>query len=479
MKFFFASNIFGQDFFSLTRRIVNKLNIYYAQLLMKKYKKVVSNSVEVDGNNEELRIFLPDDIFTQIKEVEFYDFQGFLGKDFLVRNYKFSGNYLVINFSEIPVAGQMAVLISTDQGKFIIKYCNEKLEFGQWKILSGFFHNLIVTPKSNGLVRPVRRQILIKKFAIGANLAIDIPLLKIDDVAILSKDSNTLSKINYKIKKGTLFINTDTLPLVDGQLFEILIISEGNHYRIFQPSGMLLDESKRYQRINDSMKYIYISEDGYLYFYCLNEEQKYRLSSTQRWEADAISINGGEIRILFNNIPFILSEDTIIARRYKKIMPFAYRIDQNELILSPKDANFKMLGDFPYTLEVKHDNKNNVGYTPIRLRQSKKEDADGESLFSKIYLTNSPIEIINWEALPVVGVVQDNLVFIKSNDLDATIKKVLAEYKERPVYTNITNGISDKKLRNVYKKIRVVYWKRGNLLINDVSVSSIVDHLVR
>lgn len=163
----------------------------------------------------------------------------------------------------------------------------------------------------------------------------------------------------------------------------------------------------------------------------------------------------------------------------QNIIPFNYMINKNVLILKPRQSDIKMLGDFPYTLAVRHDNKGTIDYTPVRLRQSRTENINSNVTIDKIYLTNSPIEVVKWGALPVVGIVRENLVFVKSNSLDATIKKVLAEYKERPVYTNITNGISEKKLRNAYKKIRVVYKKQGELLINDVSVSSIVDHLVR
>ena len=479
MKNFFVSKIFVQDSFSLTKRTINRFKLFYAHLFMKRYKKIVSTSVEVDKKNKELCIFLPDDILTQIKKVEFYDFQGFLGRHFSFRDYKISGNYLVINFRKMPVAGQMAILVSTAQGTFVIKYCNEKLEFGQWKILSGFGNKLIVTPKSNGLVRPKRQQVLIKQFSIDNDLVMDIPSINIDDIAILNKNVGTFTKINYEIKKGSLFIDINKLPLIGGQLYEILIISGKNHYRIFQPSGVFLDEHRRYQRINNSMKYVYISDEGYLYFYCLNQEQMNRLSSAQKWEAEDISVSGDEVRLSFNVIPLLLNDDTVVVKRYQNIIPFNYMINKNVLILKPRQSDIKMLGDFPYTLAVRHDNKGTIDYTPVRLRQSRTENINSNVTIDKIYLTNSPIEVVKWGALPVVGIVRENLVFVKSNSLDATIKKVLAEYKERPVYTNITNGISEKKLRNAYKKIRVVYKKQGELLINDVSVSSIVDYLVR
>src|SRR5699024_2382363 len=140
------------------------------------------------------------------------------------------------------------------------------------------------------------------------------------------------------------------------------------------------------------------------------QEQMNRLSSAQKWEAEDISVSGDEVRLSFNVIPLLLNDDTVVVKRYQNIIPFNYMINKNVLILKPRQSDIKMLGDFPYTLAVRHDNKGTIDYTPVRLRQSRTENINSNVTIDKIYLTNSPIEVVKWGALPVVGIVRENLV---------------------------------------------------------------------
>lgn len=475
------SKIFNMSIFNDLSRIFKKMKVLYKQLAMNQYAEIVVSLVEMGPDKSELKIFLPNNITNKIKEIKFYDFQGYLGDLGTFPEYRVFNDHLTIDFSKMPVAGIMAILVSTESGNFVLKYTGGKLHFGQWLISSGLKNNFIITPYSNGTVRPKRRQLLVKSLTIEDYMVLDIPFIRIDSVILLNEIDDSFKTINYELNGRTLVIDINNLPSIKGDKFQFIVRSGETNYRLFYPYSLISNHRiTHYKLSNDIVKCIYSSDSGYLMFHCLTNKEQICLINEDKWKANLMVIEDNEIKLSFEQTPIMLKEDKIIARRYSNVIEFNYVFLKNVLTLKPKAMDFNLVEGFPYILEVIHNINDEIIHDPIKLVNTiKTEDGYKELSSEKIYLTNNPMENVSWQPLQITSEIHNDLIFIKSSEENCDIQKIFARYKERPVYTNITQGIDIDNLKIAYKTIRIVYKKNGLLLLDDINVTSVLDSLFK
>lgn len=451
------------------KSIPSGLKDRYSQLSTVKYSQIAAESVQVNAKKTEIKIGLPVSVIKDIQDVKFYDSKGTLGEINSFKSYKIVKNAVIINLGKMPVAGKLTVLIVTDKRILTVKYKGKASNFGQWRLTSGVRNNLIVTPWSNGVIRPYRRQIVIKNFTlVDKKLVVETPVLKVDDVLVTSSNNQEGLPVNYEATRGRLVIDINDFAAVQGEAYTINVMSNDIKYRLFDPYSMLLDKDSRYHKISEPTNYVYVSGDGYLSFLWEND----------KFEADNIDNIDGTLQISFIETPQITELDRIVARRYHDMVIFDHEINGNVVMLTPINTDFPMATGFSYRLEVEHHTDKGMVRTPVILKETAIDELGEEyTATSKIDLTGFPLEVIGWEAVQVMGELDNDVVTINAVEPDVIVETVFAKYKERPVYTDITNGITVNKLQTSYSELRIVYRKDEKLFAGSERVATIIDNL--
>ncbi|MDV8936247.1 hypothetical protein Q5R05_03185 [Leuconostoc carnosum] len=438
-----------------------------------------AKGILVDTNKMQISIALGEEIAESVQDVQYYDNQGFLESFKSFENYRIYNNELIIDFSKMPVAGEILILISTINGLRVVKYDDLELTFGQWKAFSGVDAELILTPISNGMIRPERRQILVQQFDVnGSEIILDLPHIQIDEVVFMDENETRIFPIEYATLSEKLVIKTKLFQATEGCKYKAFILSQGIRYQIFHPSSGLKDEFARYHLTNEVNKYFYFSKFGYLKFAYLTTKQLDHLNQQRLFESKLVTISDEKVQLEFMESPSISDSDKIIARRFSNMILFDHAWYDNKLVLSVESDNTEMVKGFNYTIEVAHEIDGEIIYTPIMLKQLVTDEDGNKNLSTKtINLTGDPIELLTWKPTEVVGVIKDGIVTVKAVGANAFIERVFAEYQERPVFSDVTQGIPMEQLRTRYHKLRIIYRQDGLLNMTSVTVSAVINNL--
>ena len=463
-------------YYTINKRLSIRIGV--PRVDVSSYETFLSPKINTE-ENATLKIQLSEQLVSRARDVVYIDNQGFLESLNSFPKYQVKNNVLIIDLKEMPVAGKMLVLIKTDTNYVVILNHSDNVIFGQWQILTGQAKELIITPKSNGLVRPKRRQLLVRNVTVNdGDITLDIPDIEIDDVILTNETENKVSFIDYTEQLGKLTLHANSFASIEGMSYKLFILSEGIRYRLFYPKSVLASEFSRYFQVDDK-KYFYFSPFGYLKYTYLTLTQESRLFSNREFFVNSVHISGDSIKISFVHHLDLLNNDAIVARRYNELILFDHTMDNNILTLQLNSKADNMAKGFSYPLEVMHRIGKDVSYTTIILKTLVLNDKKSKTIhMQKLDLTGgSPIELLSWKSLAVFGVIQDGLVLVKAKDSTIKIEKVMGEYKERPVYRDLTEGVKLDTLKNTYRQLRLVYRVNNKIYATNVSITSVVNEL--
>lgn len=438
------------------------------------YETFLTPKLFVNEQDLTVHIQLTEELTRQVRDVVYFDNQGFLEPFKSFSQFHIKDNVLILAFKEMPVVGEILILIKTDNRFVLILDEYEDNLFGQWKTTKGTENALIVTPQSNGMIRPERRQILIKNFFVNEEgITLNIPDMNIDDVVLTNESETKIFPIDFLLKSGKLSISINAFSSIEGWQYKLFVLSGGVRFRLFHPSSVLKSEFNRYFDVCEG-KYFYFSKFGYLKFTHLNANQIERLYGLRDFIVNEIGVIDEDLRINFEEEINLFDQDQIVAKRYNEIILFNHELNGNYVILHQGEQIANLVKGFGYTLEIMHTMGEQVSYIPLRLKESV---IDGER--GSLSVHTRPIEItggdtiesLSWRKLSVFARIENGVVHVKSLDDTVTIVQILAEYKERPVFTDVTSGIEMNILKAKYHKLRVVYRVDGKLFVTNIVLS--------
>lgn len=469
--------ITAELYYTINKRLGIRIGI--PRVDISSYETFSATKISVNEQDIVVRIQLSNQLVSRARDVVYFDSQNFLEPFKSFPQYHIKDNVLVLDFKSMPVAGKILVLIKTDTNYVVILNPSGNNFFQQWKTLAGSTGELLITPKSNGLIRPKRRQILVKKVSINdKSIILDIPNIDIDDVILTNETENRVSFVDHTAQTGQLTIQSNSFSSVEGLSYKLFILSEGIRYQLFYPRSVLQSEFSRYFQVGDK-KYFYFSKFGYLKYTWLTVNQESHLYSNREFYVNEIHISGDSVKINFVQSPNLLDGDAIVARRYNELILFDYEVEDNILTLRLNAKANSMARGFGYPLEIMHWVGENISYTSLILKTLISDSIGNNHVQEqKLNLTGgNPIELLSEKHLKVIGVIENGLFFIKSLDDIIRIDKVMAEYKERPVYKDITEGVDLNSLKSKYRKLRLVYRVSSKIYATNVSIDTVLNEL--
>lgn len=437
----------------------------FVQLSTRKYSQLVPESVSIDAKRNEIKIALPELVLNEIEDVKFIDSKGMMTSNASFNNFSIKNNQLIINLTKMPVAGKLTVVVIMSDGAHTVKYTQTHPTFGQWKLESGILNNLIITPWSNGVVRPVRRQILINNFkTTDRNIIVQLP--KIDVERVLFTTSDNEIDVEFTTSSNQLVIDTESFAPIYGQSYVIQVENDGVIYDLFEPTGMLVDTAETYKKIAGTTKFVHVSKQGLLSF----------VWSSDQIEVQSFQVVNKAIELTLFDTPILGKNDQFVLRRYDDLLPLKYELNKNKLVLTVDNSDFVMAKGFPYTLEIGQETENQNVYTPLMVKEQYVDELGEKTLsMSSIELAGTPehLETIVNETLDVSFTLVDGLQVLETTE-NVVIEQVLARYKERPVFSDITSGVSKQELLIIFSELHVVYRKNGQLMISENDVRTVM-----
>lgn len=441
------------------------------------YKTFISPSVSADKKSELLIIQLTEELVKSVFEVQYYDVQGFLGQFKQFENYRIERNVLIIDLSMMPPIGQLLILLSTNKEIIVVSHSDSNFFVGDWEVTKNDENALMIISKSQKQIRPINQQIFVKNVLIDEdNLIVTIPNIEIDDIIMVDELEARSIPVEYKVSNGILKI---CVHVKERERYRIFVIRNGIQYRLFYPKSLLDQKFDRYYKTCHENQYFYFSEYGYLKFAFLNNKQLYNLYKSRFIEVTNAIIQNDEIKLNLSDQLPLSNNERIVARRYEDIVNFDHFVSDETLTIKIRPDSVQMARGFSYGVQIACTLNNQTVYIPFKLKKLHTFNRYTKKLELKnLEISGDPfIEFIDWRDLNVKVVLTDKKVSLQSLEDGAKIEQVLARYKERPVFSDISGGISLDKLRTNYQLVRIIYRRDGLLTGTNLYVSDLVTKL--